>query len=623
MKSIRSRVIVFVLTIVVLLSALFSGVAYYKMRESLLEGIYAEINQAAASKVSFVSEWVQSRQRIVASVLPRFGTGDLKAVLDQAHDAGGFDDMYVGQPDKTMTQFSKATLVPPGYDPTGRPWYKAAMASSGPIASPPYIDASTKQPIITFAMARRDGGNLVAVAGGDVTLKRVVEEVVSAKLPGDGYAFLITKEGAVVAHPAKDSGLKPINEVIAGYDLSKVSQDGKTQVLDIGGAKQITALYPVGNTGWLLGVMVPEAKATSDLNQLLMIMLVLLVAGSVGAGLLAYAGIARMMSGLAAMRDAMNAVANGSGDLSHQLPVQSNDEIGQIADAFNRFIASLRAMFIEVRQQSQSVGEAAAKLHESAQMVRSASNHQAEAATATAASVEEVTVSIQYIADTLRDFESTASATGKATSSGESLVRDVAQGIGQINTSINSLAETMDKLGTQSQQVDTIVQVIKDIAEQTNLLALNAAIEAARAGEMGRGFAVVADEVRKLAARTAQATIEIGTIVSGIRTEIDAASTSMGSTRQQVDQGVALSGKAADAISQVHGETGRLVSGVSDVANATKEQAAATTDIAQNIEKISSMVQDNSATIDEVAEAVAQLEQLSSSLQAIMGRFKL
>ncbi|MCB6183330.1 methyl-accepting chemotaxis protein [Leeia sp. TBRC 13508] len=623
MTSIRTRVIVFVLTIVVLLSALFSGVAYYKMRESLVTGVYAEINQTAAGKVSFVSEWVQSRQKIVGSVLPRFGSGDLKPMLDQAHDAGGFDDMYVGQPDKTMTQFSKAIPVPPGYDPTGRPWYKAAEAANGPIASAPYIDAASKRPIITFAEARRDGGNLVAVAGGDVTLQRVVEEIMSTKLPGEGYAFLITKDGSVIAHPAKDSGLKQIKEVIPGFDLAQLPADGKIQSIKVNGDGAISALYPVGNTGWLLGVMVPESKALSDLNEMLVLMLGLLVVACVGAGILAYGGISKMMSGLAVMRDAMNEVASGNGDLTKRLPVNSKDEIGQIAEAFNKFLGSLRQMFLDVRQQSQAVGEAAERLHQSAQVVRSSSTHQAEAATSTAASVEEVTVSIQYIADTVKDFEATANETGAATSSGESLVRDVAREISQINSSINSLADTMGKLGAQSQQVDTIVQVIKDIAEQTNLLALNAAIEAARAGEMGRGFAVVADEVRKLAARTAQATIEIGTIVSGIRTEIDAASNSMVSTRKQVDHGVALSDKAAEAISTVHGETARLITGVSDIANATKEQAAASTDIAQNIERISSMVQHNSSTVDEVADAVAQLEQLSASLQSIIGRFHL
>ena len=171
--------IAFVLLVIVVISTLLCGVAYWKMKDAMSESIYSQIDQAAAAKVSFVSEWVSSRQAVVASTLGRFGAEveDLKPILDQAADAGSLDDMYIGQPDKTMTQFSKATLVPAGYDPTGRPWYVAAAASQNAIASPPYIDASTKRPIITFAKARRDGGQLVAVAGGDVTLQRIVDEI--------------------------------------------------------------------------------------------------------------------------------------------------------------------------------------------------------------------------------------------------------------------------------------------------------------------------------------------------------------------------------------------------------------------------------------------------------------
>lgn len=110
-----------------------------------------------------VTEWVASRQAIVASTLGRFGSGELKPVLDQAKEAV-LDDMYIGQPDK-MTQFSQATPVPPGYDPTGRPWYVAAAASQNAIASPPYIDASTKRPIITSPRRGATAVKLVAVAG--------------------------------------------------------------------------------------------------------------------------------------------------------------------------------------------------------------------------------------------------------------------------------------------------------------------------------------------------------------------------------------------------------------------------------------------------------------------------
>ena len=141
-ESLKARMAAFVLAVIAVISILFCGVAYWKMKEAMTEAIYSQVDQAAIAKVSFVSEWVSSRQMVVASVLGRFGSGDLKPILDQAKEAGGFDDMYVGEPNKKMTQFSGATLAPPDYDPTVRPWYVAANASQEAIASPPYIDAS-------------------------------------------------------------------------------------------------------------------------------------------------------------------------------------------------------------------------------------------------------------------------------------------------------------------------------------------------------------------------------------------------------------------------------------------------------------------------------------------------
>ena len=116
LSSLKARMIAFVLVVIVVISTLLCGVAYWKMKDAMSDATYSQIEQAANAKVSFVSEWVSSRQAVVASTLGRFGAEveDLKPILDQAADAGSLDDMYIGQPDKTMTQFSKATPVPAG-----------------------------------------------------------------------------------------------------------------------------------------------------------------------------------------------------------------------------------------------------------------------------------------------------------------------------------------------------------------------------------------------------------------------------------------------------------------------------------------------------------------------------
>ena len=470
-----------------------------------------------------------------------------------------------------------------------------------------------------------DAGKFVGVAAVDLPLDGLQASIGQFKPFGVGYVTLLSNTGLYVV--AKDTGKlgKPMDGKLLPAGLFDTLKGGKGGEFEQDGVLHVWRPVRVGDTGqnWALGVSIPSAaivaQAVASRNMSIVVGAIATVAILLLLGLLLTA-LTRPLNRLAA---AMEELSSGQGDLTRRLSVTAHDEIGRTSEAFNRFMGDLRDRFAEVRAQSEAVGDATIQLDESASQVESTSNQQAEAATATAASVEEVTVSIQHIADTAMEFERTARETGRSTATGQTLVADVANEIERLNDSVNTLAKTMDQLGIQSQQVNTIVQVIKDIADQTNLLALNAAIEAARAGEMGRGFAVVADEVRKLAARTAEATIEIGRIVQGIQREIDTAAGSMQDTRQQIDAGVTLSRKAADAIGEVHGETERLVARVADIADATREQAAASTDIAQNVERISSMAQTNRDAVTQVAGAVQHLETLSENLRGIVGRFKL
>jgi methyl-accepting chemotaxis protein len=614
---------VFVLLVLTALSVVFCTVAYWKMSSALEQEIQNEIKMAADNKVSFVSEWVDSRQKIVASVLPRFGTGDLKPVLDQAKQAGGFDDAYVGQPDKTMTQFTGATPVPPGYDPTVRPWYLAAKDSNGPIASPPYIDASTKRPIITFAQARKDGGNLVAVAGGDVTLARVVDEVTAAKLPGDGYAFLITAEGDVIAHPQKDSGLKKVTEVIPGLDLASVSKDGKVQELVMGGDTDLVALYPVPKTTWLFGVVVPKSAALAPVKQLLAVMVGLAIAGLVLAGILAYAGVAKMLAPLNTLHKAMAEVASGHGDLTKTLPVGNRDEVGQIAEAFNQFVAKLRDMFLTVRDEATALATDAADLNRVAEQIAQDSRVQSSELSATAATIEEITVSINHIADHVGETEALVSRSRSNSVESYRAMTEVEREVQSILHAVSSLHGVMGSLSGQSEQIKGIVGVIRDIADQTNLLALNAAIEAARAGESGRGFAVVADEVRKLAERTATATVQIAEMIDTVIRRTGEAISHADVTNEKVSSGVTLSREAASKVEAIKQNAEEISSRMSEITSSTAEQGVATNEMARSAERVNVMAQQTDTSLQEALATISTLAARGDELKGLVAKFRL
>lgn len=621
--SLRARLMAFVLLMLTCLSILFCAVAYWKMSDAVEQEIHNQIKMAAEGKVSFVSEWVDSRQKIVGSILPRFGTGELKPILDQAKQAGGFDDVYVGQPDKTMTQFSQAVPVPPGYDPTGRPWYVAAKETNDPIATAPYIDAATQRPIITFAQSRKENGQLVAVAGGDVTLERVVEEVTAAKLPGEGYAFLMAASGEVIAHPNKGATLKKITEVVPGFNMSVINQAGVIQELDINGEQAMTAFYTIPKTTWILGVVVPKAAAMAPVQQLVLVMIGLAVLGLVLAAILAYAGIAKMLSGLGALHRAMQQVASGHGDLTKQLPVHRTDEVGQIAEAFNQFVAKLREMFLTVREESEALAGDAVQLNHVAERIAEDSRIQSRELSATAATIEEITVSINHIADHVGETEKLVSQNHHHSVESYHAMAEVEREVQSILDAVSSLHQVMGDLSGQSEQIKGIVNVIHDIADQTNLLALNAAIEAARAGDSGRGFAVVADEVRKLAERTASATIQIAGMIDTVIRCTSEAITHTQATSDKVSSGVSLSRNAAAKVEQIKSNTEEISSRMEEITSSTAEQSVATNLMANSADQVNVMAQQTDASLQQVLETIHVLTQRGDELKGLVSRFRL
>ena len=622
MNSLRHRLVFFVLLVVTVLAAVLTTVAYQHTYAGAEAGVRQNIAATTANKVAFINEWVHSRQRVVGSVLPRFGHGELKPVLDQALEAGGFDDMYVGQPDKTMTQFSKATLVPAGYDPTVRPWYVAAAATEGPIASPPYIDASTKQPIITFAQGLRRNGQLVAVAGGDVTLKRVVEEVTAAQLPGNGYAFLITQDGAVIAHPAADSALKKISEVVPGLTPDSVPRDGAIHNTTLNGVEYFMVLQSVGKTGWLMGALVPHDAALAPVQHMLYTLLGVLAACIALASVAAWLGIAQLMRGLASMRDAMRSVASGSGDLTLRLPVKGNDELAEIAQAFNQFVAALQQMFTQVRQYAESLADTAEQLDRTAGQIAEDSRSQASELANTAATIEQVTVSINHIAEHVGETEALVTRSRQGSISSQDGMEAVAQEMHAVVGAIASLRSVMDGLSSKSEEIRGIVNTIHDIADQTNLLALNAAIEAARAGESGRGFAVVADEVRALAVRTQTTVKATQDIVAKLTAGIDRAVERMADNSRQAEQ---LNASSRGALSSINGMVDQI-----DQASASVQQAAhqgdairdATENMSGQIEQVNQTLGFCADDAQEIHAAAKTLGEQALLLQTQLASFK-
>ncbi|WP_148717303.1 methyl-accepting chemotaxis protein [Chitinolyticbacter meiyuanensis] len=505
-------------------------------------------------------------------------------------------------------------------------YYTPKQRNRDTVTEPyPYEVGSEKVLMSSLVSVIRKDNALVGVAAVDLPLGTLQSGIGNYKPRGVGHVTLVSNGGLYVIHPDAAQLGKPLDAARYPAGFKDAVAAGRSVEFERDGLLHVYRPVKIGDTGqaWSLGLSVPMdailADARAARNHAIVV--------GVAATLIILAVLATLLGvltrPLARLAQAMEELSSGEGDLTRRLDVTARDEIGRTSEAFNRFVGNLQTMFREVRKQSDQIAAASVQLRQGAGRVAEASHQQAEAATATAASVQQVTVSIQHIADSTDDFRDTARSAGRDTAAGQGQVEQVAREIAEIDAAMQALTATMDQLGEQSSRVNHIVQAIRAIADQTNLLALNAAIEAARAGEQGRGFAVVADEVRQLAERTGQATVEIGGIVGEIQREITTATDGMHGARGQIQQGVAASRDAAQALSGIRDRADNLVENVGHIAEATREQAAASTDIAHHVERISGMAQQNDEAVAQVGRAVADLENLSSRLRGLVERFRI
>jgi methyl-accepting chemotaxis protein len=312
-----------------------------------------------------------------------------------------------------------------------------------------------------------------------------------------------------------------------------------------------------------------------------------------------------------------------TGDLSKRVNIDSSDEVGQTAKSFNELMGTLQSTFRQILSNVEKVSEAAQTLSSSSEKVANSSVHQSEAASAMAATVEEVTVTINHVSDSAREALAISRKSGELSTEGGNIIHDAATEMMQIADTVRKTSATIENLGQQSNQISTIVKVIKDIADQTNLLALNAAIEAARAGEQGRGFAVVADEVRKLAERTTKSTEEITHMIDTMQGSARTAVAGMAAAVNQVDGGVALAEQAGGAINQIREGAGQVINVVNEISSALVEQSSASNDIANHVERVAQMSEENSAAASETASATLNLKQLADAMREGVERFKI
>lgn len=312
-------------------------------------------------------------------------------------------------------------------------------------------------------------------------------------------------------------------------------------------------------------------------------------------------------------------IANGN--LGVEVNAQTNNT-DSLLYSMKTMRDKLREMVLSIQSGAEQVGQAALQLAETSSAVAAASAQQSEATSATAAAVEEMTVGIESISNSAHSAKTFSQESSSLSQKGGEVIHGAAFEMEKITGSVESSSTIISGLEQLSNEISTIVSVIKEIADQTNLLALNAAIEAARAGEQGRGFAVVADEVRKLAERTSQSTQQVTQTIEKIQMGTKSAVESMTAGVRQVRAGTTLANQAGESIKGIQAGAEHVVGVISDISSALQEQSKASAEIARNIENIAQMVEENNSSSEQAASAAHQLQKLAQELSSSVRSFR-
>jgi methyl-accepting chemotaxis protein len=330
----------------------------------------------------------------------------------------------------------------------------------------------------------------------------------------------------------------------------------------------------------------------------------------------------QILGGLEKISGRLGDVAKG--DLSGRpLTYGANDEIGAAVESINSMEVNLRRIIQSVRDSSDQVATAAVELSASSEELL-------QNATLQKSQSHKIVITMEQMSSAIAEVSANASRAAQGAVTARKVAHEGGEVVGETVSAMQNLTATnratsaqIEGLAISSNKIGKVLSVIGEIAEQTNLLALNAAIEAARAGEQGRGFAVVAGEVRRLAERTAQATREIGEMITGIQSEAQKAVESIKMEIVHVNESTESASRAGSSINGIIEASDNVKEMISQIATASMEQSAATDEVNRTLKEIAQVIDHSTAGTQDSAKASAELSRLAGDLQAHVSEFRL
>jgi len=480
-------------------------------------------------------------------------------------------------------------------------WFYAFLSSGEKSRLELGRDSKTGEHFLFINYRTTTPNGKVALAGMGLSVRDLETAIRTYRVGKSGYVYLVQADGSYLMH--KDVALVDGSHFLKdtpGFtaelnDRLLHKEKLVTSTYHTGSETRIVASSYIPEINSYLVAEVPEDEVLGSLTAaaLVSVGIAALIGG--GIGLLIIYLVSSTISGPVVRAARMlGEIAEGSGDLSRRMPVETNDEVGALAKAFNRFVTSLNGTINEVKDSTNAIAVVTQQVASGNIELSSRTEAQAASLEETASAMQQLTVAVKQIAENAAHSSLLAASAYASADKG--------------SISVSKVVSTMALIKESSANISEIIAIIDSIAAQTNILALNAAVEAARAGEQGRGFAVVASEVRTLAHRTASAAKEVKQLISD--------------SVKRVESGTHLVDEAGSTISEIVKNVQDASSLMNMIAEASREQSEGIAQVNNAIAQIDTVTQKNACLVEQGTEATKLLEQQVGALACVVGKFK-
>lgn len=510
------------------------------------------------------------------------------------------------------------------WHPKTEPWYDLAMNSPNQVV---IRDAYYWEPddavYVTAARSFNRSGRPAGVVAVDFSIKTLMTMAEQTVIGETGSLMVIEDSGTILVDViTPENSFKKIAELNSdAYQAIARTQSGLLQV-SLNDQNYYANVYSSPDLGWKFVALVPKQETFAGTFELIkgtiLVGLVLLVVFILISVLMAR----RLITPIETVSQSLQYIAEGEGDLTAQIKVQSQDETGVLSNWFNQFLESTRVLIDSIKHSSAEITGTAEQTSHKAHLVAQATTEQQQSIDQIVSAGQQMVVASNDAAQSCSESAQFSEQALETTLSGKRLIKESSEGVNRLGQRLDASNVVIKELENETGNINQILSTIQDIAEQTNLLALNAAIEAARAGEQGRGFAVVADEVRSLAQRTQESTEQIGSILNLLSDRTKVASESMVESLSESQRAIQLSEEALNSFHDIEDKVKQMHDMTLRTAASAEEQRAVTEDINGNISRISVSAQEISSISDEVAALCHLTDELSQNIQSVVSRFR-